>query len=314
MPPAIVVHCDWSLVPRKRWMAVARRNGGRWAIGPPEPVGEVASLFGRLAARAGEEGPLFAGFDFPIGLPRAYGERTGLPDFRAALAAFGTGDWSEWYDVSRTPGEISIRRPFYPARPGGRRKAHLIDGLGIGADALLRDCERRTARRNAACSLFWTLGGNQVGKAAITGWRDLLAPAAARLSLWPFDGTLAELLARGGVVIAETYPGEAHGQIGLPRPRGWSKRRQSDRAALAHRLQDWLDGRDADPGPGLHETIATGFGRGPEGEDRFDAVIGLFGMLDVLAGRLPPDPPRDPALRRWEGWILGQRPGLEAGQ
>jgi len=25
--------------------------------------------------------------------------------------------------------------------------------------------------------MFWTLGGNQVGKAAISGWRELLAPA-----------------------------------------------------------------------------------------------------------------------------------------
>ena len=58
--------------------------------------------------------------------------------------------------------------------------------------------------------MFWLVGGNQVGKAAITGWRDLITPAVERdpaLSLWPFDGRLAALLARPGVVIAETYPG-----------------------------------------------------------------------------------------------------------
>ena len=45
--------------------------------------------------------------------------------------------------------------------------------------------------------MFWTLGGNQVGKAMIVGWRDLLAPArraGGDVAIWPFDGALAELM------------------------------------------------------------------------------------------------------------------------
>ena len=42
---------------------------------------------------------------------------------------------------------------------------------------LLRRCERGGNGHKQACCLFWTLGGNQVGKAAIIGWRDVLAPA-----------------------------------------------------------------------------------------------------------------------------------------
>jgi hypothetical protein len=49
--------------------------------------------------------------------------------------------------------------------------------------------------------------------------------------------------------------------------------------------------------------VQDGFGSGADGEDRFDALVGLIGMLEVLAtGREPtvgPDP-------RVEGWILGQ--------
>ena len=64
------------------------------------------------------------------------------------------------------------------------------------------------------CSLFWTLGPNQVGKAAIIGWRDVLTPALGSdksVVLWPFDGSLDQLLKPGNVVIVETYPAECYG-------------------------------------------------------------------------------------------------------
>ena len=46
---------------------------------------------------------------------------------------------------------------------------------------------------------------NQVGKAAIIGWREVLAPAlrgGGSVSLWPFDGSLPSLLVPGNVVVA----------------------------------------------------------------------------------------------------------------
>jgi len=51
--------------------------------------------------------------------------------------------------------------------------------------------------------------------------------------------------------------------------------------------------------------IRDGFGDSPDGEDRFDATVGLFGMLNVIFGhRLSGEPP-DPVVRQIEGWILG---------
>ncbi len=35
-------------------------------------------------------------------------------------------------------------------------------------------------------------------------------------------------------------------------------------------------------------------------------MVGLVGMLNVLAGRCPLWEPTDPVLRRVEGWIFGQ--------
>ena len=92
--------------------------------------------------------------------------------------------------------------------------------------------------------MFWTLGGNQVGKAAITGWRELLAPARRAgmdVAIWPFDGSARRLLGTHSFVVAETYPGEVYEHLGLRpalRSRG-GKRRQAARAACAGLLLAW---------------------------------------------------------------------------
>ena len=55
-----------------------------------------------------------------------------------------------------------------------------------------------------------------------------------------------------------------------------------------------------------------GFGGGADGEDRFDAVVGLWGMLDVALGNRAPGEPDDKTT--WvEGWILGQPAAPSAG-
>ena len=46
-----------------------------------------------------------------------------------------------------------------------------------------------------------------------------------------------------------------------------------------------------------------GFGLSLDGEDRFDAVVGLFGMLNVVLGRRSCAEP--PGLKVG-GWIFGQ--------
>ena len=84
-----------------------------------------------LAAGAGPGETVFAGFDFPLGLPEAYATAAGIDRFIPALSRFGRGRWSDFYSPADTPDEISIRRPFYPNKPGGTRHKHLTDGLGV---------------------------------------------------------------------------------------------------------------------------------------------------------------------------------------
>jgi hypothetical protein len=187
------------------------------------------------------------------------------------------------------------------------RAAHAA-ALGLdGAAGLCRACDRATAERPAGAPLFWTLGANQSGKAAIAGWRDLLLPAlrgAEPPLLWPFAGDLRALLRRGGVVIAETYPAEALRHFALRM--GGSKRRQGDRAALADRLLAAMAALHATPEDALRAALADGCGADAAGEDRFDSVLGVLCVLNVLAGNRPDGAPDDPWVRRWEGWVLGQ--------
>jgi hypothetical protein len=52
--------------------------------------------------------------------------------------------------------------------------------------------------------------------------------------------------------------------------------------------------------------IQTGFGTDAAGEDRFDSLIGLLGLIGVIDGKRPDFIPEDPMIRAWEGWVLGQ--------
>ncbi len=310
--PQIVAHADWSADARKRWVAIATRRGERYVAQEPRPVGIDLAGFLRGLRGSSSEGCVFLGCDFPLGLPVAFARRAGIDHFTDALPYFGAGEWEKFYELASTPTEISIHRPFYPRGVGGAKHAHLTSALGVPSmDDLRRRCELASDRRGAACALFWTLGGNQVGRAAISGWRDLLSPAlrASKLdiALWPFAGCLEDLLNNRSYVVAETYPADACVQLGLPPPgRGWSKRRCEDRRRFASPLRERAENGSATLEASLIEALARGFGDQRDAEDQFDAVVGLLAMLQILAGTQPEGSPDDPVVRHIEGWILGQ--------
>jgi hypothetical protein len=248
------------------------------------------------------------GLDLPLGLPRDSAAGRAEPGFPAFLR--GLAATPDFFAVSPTLETVCAARPFYPARgvKGMTRAAHAAAlGLG-GAAGLSRWCDRATAERPAGAPVFWTLGANQSGKAAIAAWRDWLAPALAAgappIRLWPFEGGLHTLLAPGVAVIAEVYPAEALRHCGL-RLTG-SKRARAPRRALAPALRAVMAARHVLPSPALAAAIADGFGADAAGEDRFDSVIGLLGLIGVLDGARPDFVPDDPWVRRWEGWVLGQ--------
>ncbi|MDJ0389362.1 hypothetical protein QMO56_14675 [Roseomonas sp. E05] len=302
--PMIAAHADWSLDPRKRWVSIARRRGGLWRAEAPRPVGDPAALVAGLLA---EGVPLAFGLDLPLGLPRGFAAGRVEPDFCHFLR--GLTATPEFFLVSPTLETVSAARPFYPARGlrGMTRAAHAAAlGLG-GAAALNRWCDCATAERPAGAPVFWTLGANQSGKAAIAAWRDWLAPALAAgapLRLWPFQGGLHELLAPGAAVLAETYPAEALRHLGVVL--AGSKRVPEVRRAAAPSLRLAMARLGVRPSRGLAAALGEGFGTDAVGEDRFDSLLGLLCVIGVLDGARPDFVPEDGWVRRWEGWVLGQ--------
>jgi len=302
----IAAHSDWSVDKRKRWVTIGRTYRKGWIVDAPHPTGDVASILQRLAAASAGE-PVLFGIDCPIGLPRAYGEQvvgaTTFPDFLKALPLDAS-----FFQVARTLDEVSIHRPFFPAGTisGKGYKEALAKALNLpNTAAMSRQVDLKTADRPAAGQLFWTLGANQCGKAALAAWRDLLIPALKQphVKLWPFDGKLSDLLVPGQTVIAETYPAEAMRQVGLKLT--GSKRSQQSRGSLASEICAVMSKFRINPSPELRSEIETGFGPKPSGEDAFDSFVGALGMINVINENRSDGAP-DP-IDGWEGWVLGQK-------
>ena len=300
----LIGHADWSKHAAKRWMTLILPSG---RVQAPEPVGPPETLFARLLARAGGA-PVALGLDCPLGLPCGYAQRhVHAADFPAFLRALP--DDAAFLEVASSLDEVSPARPFYPAR-GARGMTRLSHAQALGladAAALSRLCDRATAERPAGAPVFWTLGANQSGKAAISAWRELVGPALLRgapVRLWPFDGPFRALLSPGTVAVAETYPAEAMRHLGVGM-RG-SKRRQADRAACAAALLAAIQRLGAEAGRALRAALQDGFGADAAGEDRIDSLLGALCVLGVVRGYRPDTAPGDPCILRWEGWVLGQ--------
>lgn len=306
LKPTHIYHADWGTAPKKRWLARAMlRSDGCYLAFSPVLLGNHRDLIPSIQREVGKSGCALVGFDFPIGIPAAYAKRAAVREFKPFLRNLGKGHWQEFYNVADSVSQISVERPFYPLKPGDKKQAHLLRSLGVEhIDELRRKCERKQPGRRAACPLFWTLGANQVGKGAIVGWQEVLAPAlreANALNLWPFDGCLNDLLMPGRIVTVETYPTECYGWF-FPeplKPKGEMKARTN---AGGHLLK-WANSARVVPNPALARTIREGF---PDGDDSFDAVVGLFGIIEVVMGRRQPGEPADDKIRTLEGWILGQ--------
>jgi hypothetical protein len=312
MRPTHIYHADWGTAANKRWKAQATLGSdGHYRAYAPSLISNHTDLIPSIRRGVGQEGCALVGFDFPIGIPAAYARLAGVTEFESFLRALGGGRWSDFHTVARSASEISTQRPFYPFAPGNKRQAHLLKALGLDSiDELRRECEKQQPGRRAACPLFWTLGANQVGKGALIGWRDVLAPALSddAVLLWPFDGRLDDLLQPGRIVIAETYPAECYGWF-FSEPLG-RKGDQAVRKRAGGELLRWADGSGVTLEPALTRVISDGF---PEGDDAFDAVIGLFGMVEVVMGKQQTGEPRNDKIRKLEGWIFGQASGARIG-
>jgi hypothetical protein len=122
-----LIHADWSVAPAKRWMAIAERGPAGWTVAAPEPVGATTALLTNAFSAAANGQRVLVGFDFPIGVPAAYGVQTGYKTFRNLLLAAGEGTSTRFFDVAvprrylAWPAVLSsgIEKGRYPSRTGG---------------------------------------------------------------------------------------------------------------------------------------------------------------------------------------------------
>jgi len=303
--PSLVIAADWSTDERKRWMVRAERvDSCAYIVYPPEPVGDKATLISRLRSQVREGESLLIGFDFPIGLPAKYAQRVGVTSFRDAMSQFGRDRWKSFYSISDSP---NLRQPFspLPTHQTGKYRSKLAKALECqDLSALRRRCELKTSTRRAAECLFFTMGGAQVGAAAIVGWRDVIQTTLENIKLWPFDGDLSSLLSEQGVTIAEIYPAEAylHLDIKIGRGTGRTKTSRDDRKKAAMRWSSAFSTGQIRLSNAAQSWVEWGF----RSEDDFDAMAGLLSMLQIVTGLRSCDVPDTVEVKQIEGWILGQ--------
>jgi hypothetical protein len=295
-----LVHSDWSVAPAKRWTASALRSRDRWLIDRLVQTPPANEFLDFLFAHEST----LAGFDFPIGLPRFYLSKTEL-NFRELMSTPASERTRRFFTFVETLSQVSPAQPFYRKHPRGGYHKDLREALGATSfEDLLRECDRATINRPRAESIFWLVGAKQVGKAALSGWQDILIPALARQArLWPFDGALSALDANT-LTLAETYPAEVYRHIGMKRPVG--KRSQNGRRAAGEVMLEWASKHQVKFSQQVERLILCGFGEGNNGEDPFDAVVGLCGMIEVCDGRRAEAPDALWSSQPGEGWILGQ--------
>lgn len=296
--PDLIVAADWGVGWAKRWMARAVREEGStaYSLSSPVPVGASGAFLERVRRRLPEGGTALVGLDFPIGLPAGYADRRfkemGFREILKQLMA-DEKERARFFTPTDSPCLESPFGPGSPKKPGAFGPSELARRLK--AVQLRRECDERSN----AHPLFHTLGARQVGRAAGDGWQHVLGPALDKVSLWPFDGLLSDLLARPGIVIAEIYPALFFGKVskGAGKEDG-STRRLVFEALLA---KSRAAGLEITLTATADEWVEAGFAS----SDDFDPMLSVVGMLRTLLTEPSLEPPDEPRVREVEGWILG---------
>ncbi len=129
------------------------------------------------------------------------------------------------------------------------------------------------------------LGGCHVSKAVQRerSWRRALSHAPVDLI-----GSHGNLCATSVVRILHPYP-SVRFAVKRKNPLG-SKRNRDDRKKFGAFPRQWADAQGVMLENCLTEQIQNGF---PQGDDAFDAVVGLFGMLQVCLGERGSGEPKE---------------------
>lgn len=309
--PSLVIAADWSCRWDGRWLVEAERSGNEYIISHPIPVGPPEHLVPSILQRLREGEVALLGLDFPIGLPQLYAKYRAIRSFKHWLETMPEAAWKQFATPSDEP---TLEKPFGPKRSesGVLTKAQLAERLGLTVAGLYRRCDSSAGPPDPQ-SLFFTLGANQVGKAALHGWWSVIRPNLQGIKLWPFDGTLEELLASPGLVVVEIYPSAAGRIIALPRS---AASRSGDtirgKREPEYRLSEGVRNRirvaAGQVGATFSSSAADWIERGFADSHDFDALVSLLGMLTAIRSNSDGElsaVTSESYVRSVEGWILG---------
>jgi hypothetical protein len=123
--PDWVAHADWGTALAKRAVALAELHDGSFRARAPSISGHSGRLLDDMGLH-GRRGRTLLGFDFPIGLPRAYAAQAGADTYVGWLRSLR--DDTTLFDVAQTsptsrPRDRSSRRTSPPRAPGLRQSS-----------------------------------------------------------------------------------------------------------------------------------------------------------------------------------------------
>ena len=298
-----ILCADWSKSLNRREVYLAdvesrhvRRLEGRW----------TAQAVIAAAREAANGGTALATFDAPIGVPESYWEQVQQrPELSGGAATFA--DWlprlltaPRYFENAGSPPKWDIGRPFFAVLPGTGGLKKWIDALNRSGVKPLREVDTLTRAKTA----FAASGiPGVVGSSARELWKELGELDPGKQAIWPFDGSLDQLLKKNRVVVAEIYPRAAYALALSPAaaseraPMQIAKTSCTVRRAALEDLQSasWLQ-RD-----GVH---LSGIDAALDSDDAFDSLLTAAGLLRcVIEGvRLDEGEPIDSTA---EGGILG---------
>lgn len=290
-----IIAVDWGKDVRKR-TAYLSELASRSIFRLPFD-GSVAHLIEHASSLAS---PVLIGIDAALGLPDPVWDslRNQCSPPPRTFADFLLADEvpADFFEPVTCPESWSPQRPFIRP-PRGRWS------LQAFVDVSRQGLYRRIDSRLHANSMFVMAGiSGSVGSGTCALWRELITlNHSSPVRLWPFHGSLHELMAHEDPIIGEIYPKACYGialSESLPAPLlSIAKTNRDTRRSIVAELQSarWLARANIQ----IRDLDAA-----LDSEDDFDAVLSAAALTRLLLENAQIESP-DTVDRRAEGGVLG---------
>lgn len=290
-----IIAVDWGKLHHKRAAYISQIPERRISKLPLD-----GSLSHLLKIASTLNGPVLIGIDAAIGFPASAWER--LQEKQANPPAtfidflFGRTVPPRFFDPISVPKDWIPARPFIRP-PSGKWSLNAFNTAS--ADGLFRKVDKQLN----AQPIFVTSGiPGTVGSGTLALWQELAAlEFAARPRIWPFHGSVDELMASDQPIVAEIYPKACYGIAlaeSLPAPLlSIAKTKVPARREALEALQHshWLAAARIE----VHDWAAA-----QKSDDDFDALLSAAALTRLFLEHVPFDS-ADSVDAVAEGGVLG---------